>query len=228
MSYILLSHKTHNAVKAYLKKRGHHIIEVPDIPVVYDAVSSHADIFACAVKGKLIASPHIAHILDGASAPYVLSKSIGPKYPENIRYNGCDTGSYFIHNLRFTDAAVLDAVRAASLTEVNVRQGYTKCSVCSAALDALITADEGICRALGGTSCDVLQIRPGHVMLPGVDCGFFGGATGLARGELIINGDLSLHPDCQAIERFLCAHGTRAVSFEGLPITDIGSIIEFN
>ena len=79
---------------------------------------------------------------------------------------------------------------------------------------------DGILHPIG--SC----VEVGHVLLEGFEYGFFGGACGVVGDEFIVNGDLYAHPDGERIEDFVRAQGFRVVSFEGIPLCDIGSIIE--
>ncbi len=61
--------------------------------------------------------------------------------------------------------------------------------------------------------------------LPGYDTGFIGGTSGRVGDEIIFNGDLSAHPDCQAIRQFIEERGLKVRYFSGYPLRDIGSII---
>jgi len=80
--------------------------------------------------------------------------------------------------------------------------------------------------ALKNTDVEVLTVREGHVLLPGFDTGFIGGASGRVGDEIIFNGDLSAHPDFEKIRDFIQCRGLKVRYFPGLPLTDIGSIIE--
>ena len=225
MSFVILSHKTHECVKSYLKKSGHTLIEVPSSATVYDAVSNHADIFVCRVRDTLFCAPEISGILSDAGVSHITGGIPGHDYPLNIRYNACTVGDIFIHNLKYTDDALLSFVKESGMKTVNVRQGYTKCSIAPVG-SGIITADEGIVRAMTGIGIDILKIHTGHVLLEGFDYGFFGGACGVVGDEFIVNGDLYKHPDGERIADFVRAQGFKVVSFEGIPLCDIGSIIE--
>lgn len=225
MPSVILSHKTHAPVKEYLKKSGYSLVEVPDIPVVYDAVSSHADIFVCRAAGHVFAAPQVSKLLNEAGILHVTCESPAFSYPENIRYNACEAEGLFIHYLKYTDDTLKSFVEKSGLRLINVRQGYTKCSVAQVP-GGIITSDKGIVRALSGTKIDVLKIREGHVLLEGFPYGFFGGCTGIIGDKFIVNGDLYTHPDAELINDFVLSHGLEVISFQGLALTDIGSIIE--
>jgi hypothetical protein len=72
---------------------------------------------------------------------------------------------------------------------------------------------------------DVLMITPGHILLPGYDTGFIGGASGRIGDTVIFNGDLSAHPDSDRIIRFIEDRGLKVRWFPEWPLKDIGSII---
>lgn len=74
--------------------------------------------------------------------------NIGYDYPYDIAYNAVSLPGVFIHNTEYTAPPLLDRVRAAGTTIINVRQGYTKCSCVTVGDHAIITSDKGIARAV--------------------------------------------------------------------------------
>lgn len=213
MSTIHISKDAYIEVMDYLKSSGHQLNILEPSPMVYPAIACHPDIFMCALgkRGKVFhGSP----------------ETIGYKYPDDIVYNGASTGRFFIHRLDKTNEALLNEITKLGLTLVDVKQGYSKCNVCIVDETHIITSDEGIARACQGYDIYVLLISPGHIALPGMSCGFIGGASGLVGNEVIFNGDLSLHPDFEEINQFILSCGKRPIYFKGKPLLDIGSIIE--
>ena len=108
---------------------------------------------------------------------------------------------------------------------MNVKQGYACCSIVPVDEDSIITADRGIARAAEAAGIRVLTVEAGHVELPGYDTGFLGGTSGRVGDEIIFNGDLSAHPDFEAIRDFIGSRGLKIKYFESYPLRDIGSII---
>ena len=80
-----------------------------------------------------------------------------------------------------------------------------------------------ICKA-ASPHLDVLLIRPGYIILKGFDYGFIGGTCGRIGDEIIFNGDISAHPDYDAIQAFIKSRGLDIKYFD-YPLEDIGSII---
>lgn len=209
MKTIYLSETAHPLLQEYLAAEGYtlHIIEKSEI--TYDPVCSHPDIFMCSMG-------------PGKQVFFGCPEKIGPKYPGNIIYNAACTGKYFIHNLKHTDPALLEAVK--DLEKVHVSQGYTKCNTLIVDENSIITSDGGIYNSCY-SKLDVLLISPGHISLENFPYGFIGGASGRIGDTIIFNGNLEDHPDCKAITEFIRSRGLDIKYFKEYPLKDIGSII---
>lgn len=142
----------------------------------------------------------------------------GKVYPADIGLNQLVVNGTLYGRL---DAAAPE-VLAAYPEQVNVRQGYARCSVLKLTETAAITADRSIAAALVHCGCEVLLIRPGHIRLDGYDYGFIGGASfPLPDGAVCFFGDLSTHPDAQAISDFAARQGVRLHTLP-IELTDFG------
>ena len=108
-------------------------------------------------------------------------------------------------------------------TPVFVKQGYTKCSICSVAENALITSDMGIYTAANKLGVDVLYVNPLQIKLSGFSHGLFGGCTGLVDSNtMFINGSLEGY---DKVLGFLRKYGVRPVYSTEYELCDIGSVI---
>lgn len=211
MSVVYLSHLAIEPLKEYLSSQGHALRLIEDDGRFGPGVSSHADLRLCAVSGKPV-------FFEGVPLP---------RYPENAAQCAVVLEGLLIHRLDITAPALLARCRELGCREINVRQGYTKCSCVVVDGGSLITSDPGICMALLKVpGISVLKIREGHVSLPGFDTGFLGGASGKVGREILFNGDLSVHPDFPAICVFIKSRGLGIRYFPGHQLCDIGSIIE--
>ena len=214
MKNVFVSENASPELVRYLKYKKKDIFFVRPAGKVYSAVSAHPDIYMCRDEERGI-------VIKGNP------DTLGRDYPENIIYNAVIMKNYLIHNLRYTAKEILDYGETMGLKRVNVKQGYTKCSCVVVGGDGIITADEGIYRAVkDNTDIDILKIRPGFVSLPGHDIGFLGGTSGRIDVEIIFNGNLSAHPDYYEICDFIGAKGFDIKYFPEYELTDIGSIIE--
>ncbi len=231
MNTVCLSEKTNRILKDALRGKGYELIEIVGTDKVYDAISSHGDIYLCKICGELIAAPvQLPFIQEGLQKNGIRyvpgEKDPGFKYPENVKYNAAQIGSRLIHNTNHTDPAVLLAAKAHGLELIDVKQGYTKCNLVVVDENSAVTSDIGLAAVLKKNGLDVLMISPGHVRLKGFPYGFLGGASGRVGGEIVFNGDLSAHPDFQAIKGFIQTRGLHPLWFEEYPLEDVGSIIE--
>ena len=240
MKKVYLSRQVHPALTSYLTTHGYAIEVVDHEGVTYYPVSTHPDIFMCRLgvwENPVIFPGNI--------------EALTSSYPGNIIYNAVCTGKYFIHNLKYTDADLLNSAKAwksalcgsaegvapsGELIIVNVPQGYTRCCCLPVDDTSFITSDRGIEKALTAAGADVLLIGKGHIELPGFDYGFIGGCAGhvmMPSGNtcndymiptILFNGDLSNHPDFESIIGFINKRNLNIAYFEDYPLTDIGSI----
>ena len=176
MGLVFLSENACAPLVADLKKDGHDIFLVNPTNLIYDAVSSHADLYMCRIRDILViddavrTTPDIRELYDqavegrledapdtplipalrtaGSGSIVFQTGHIGYEYPYDVAYGAVSTGKYFIHNLSYTSPSLQERARDAGLEFLNVKQGYTRCSCVVAGDQALITADRGILRTI--------------------------------------------------------------------------------
>ena len=213
-----ISAKARPELSDYLESKGYCVVRTEPCKTVPAEISDHPDLLMCRLG------------ISG-DAPIVIGKpaELGASYPADIPYNAVCTGNFFIHNLRFTAGGLLDIVRAKAeqgeMTLVDVKQGYAKCSTVIVDERSIITYDRGIAEPCLKAGMDVLLISPGHIRLDGYNTGFVGGCSGRIKDTIIFNGDLSRHPDFEAITLFIQSKGLKCKWFPGWALEDIGSII---
>lgn len=231
MKTICISEHANNRLKAALLGSGYELIEVRTTDAVYDAISSHGDIYLCKLCNEVIVSPEqyppIEDALIHSGICFSISTGqLGSQYPMNIRYNAAQLGNYLIHNTKYADPLILEKAKELGLQIIHVKQGYTKCNLVVVDENSVITSDAGIAEELSNYPIEVLLIAQGHVELDGFPYGFLGGASGRVGSEIFFNGNLSAHPDFERITDFIQSRGLKVVYFDDYPLTDIGSIIE--
>ena len=214
---IYVSSEADNRLKSWLSSRGFAVSEFRTDGIVSGPLSCHPDMFMC----KMGVSDD-AEIISYFTQDEIRMSS---EYPNDIPFNAACTGKYFIHNLKYTAPVLLKRAEELGFEQINVKQGYAKCSTLIVDEDSVITYDRGLGKACAAAGMDVLMITPGHVLLPGYDTGFIGGASGRIKDTVIFNGDLSAHPDFDPIKRFIEERGLSVKWFPEWPLTDIGSII---
>ena len=146
-------------------------------------------------------------------------------YPYDVQLNCVAVGKYFICNVNTVSAQILKHMKNLGFKIINVKQGYTKCSVLPVTDNAIITDDPSVCDACIMHNIDTLLVSKGNVNLQGFPYGFIGGVGGKISDNLILfNGDIRKHFDYKKIEMFLAKYNVDWVCAEGVLI-DIGSIL---
>lgn len=211
--------------KKHLEKYGE-LYELETDGIVDGPISGHPDIFLCNIQNIMI----VAHQAPSGLKEKLLQHGIRTKfgysqlvfsYPACASYNAVATKKYLVHNLQITDTGIIDA--ADGLISINVRQGFTRCSLLPVA-DGFITSDRGIFRNLKESGCDVLFVRPDDIVLPGHRHGFFGGCCGTLEDKVFINGSLRNFKDGILVAKYLEFKGYQVVELYEGPLFDGGSI----
>ena len=168
-------------------------------------------------KEKL--SPHGFNVLCGKTP-------VGSSYPGDSAYNAAIVGHFCFLNKKVCDMLLLECVQKAGYEIINVKQGYTKCSICPVTENALVTSDAGICKAAKNAGLDVFLVDNKSIVLQGFDCGFFGGcASMLDRCTMAVNGNAERLGNFVGLSEFVGKYGVKIKSLHQGEIKDIGSII---
>lgn len=195
-----------------------------------EPVKNHADMMfihtgnqKCIVQGE---NKEFVNKLTKLGLDVTLAKNIySKKYPNDVGLNCAIIGKYLIGREESVDKALLELCNEEKIQIINVKQGYSKCSICIVNEGSIITEDESIYNALKN-KFDVLKIESGSILLKGYNYGFFGGCCGLIDKNLLaINGDIKLHKNYIQIITFLRERKIDILSVKSGFLEDIGSII---
>ncbi len=202
------------------------------IPNILDAVSTHPDMQICHVGNKnFICSPDAYSYYSEELRKYEIDVLKGESnvlstYPRDISYNVVITEKYLIHNLKYTDKAIMNFFRNTDISIHNVKQGYTKCAVCVIDSNALITSDAGIYKFCKMNGIDCLLTEKDSIRLGNRSDGFIGGCCGMIDYKtLLFCGDISRHNSYNEIVKFASKYDVEIISLSGEQLTDVGSII---
>ncbi len=201
-------------------------IKIKEKAKLEPSISSHADVLIYYLgKGKFLADNSIECL--PKCCEIVKSVDASSPYPNDCILNSVSIGDYLICNEKITSKYIIDSALKNNNKIIDVRQGYSKCSVCVIKKNTIITDDESIYRKTSQISdIDALLISKGSVLLKGQNYGFIGGASGLIDKDLLFfNGDLSSHKDFLAIKAFLDYHNVSYIDIKDKPLLDVGSII---
>lgn len=202
-------------LQEYIESKGYRVERIRPLPQLPAGIADHPDLRICRLGiGPESETIRLEH-----------ESELGSTYPRDIPYNSACTGRYLICNTEHTEPRILEYAREHQIQIIHTKQGYAKCSIVIVDENSIITYDHGIARKAKSAGLEVLTVAPGHVILEGYETGFIGGCTGRIDDEIIFNGDLSKHPDAEAIINFIESKGLKATYFTGYELTDIGSII---
>ncbi len=225
---IIIDSRMRKVEKEYLSQYGD-LIELPYQSSVYEEISSHPDIFFCKINNQIFQTPNLK--LENKLKTKQGANPVGAQYPEDIKYNICQIGKRAIHNFKYTDPAVAEYIDSTGLQKINIKQGYSKCSISVTSENSCITSDEGIYETLKRENMDVLLLDNTNIRLVdknGLQTkmnGFIGGATAVIEDKFIIFGDSNKILDKASLIEHLNNHNLKLVDFKNLEIIDYGSII---
>lgn len=227
---ILLDAKMPAEAKEKLASFGE-IVEFATNGITYEAISGHPDIFFCPTPAGIVVAPNLPEKyffkLEKTGIAYSRGEiHVGSKYPESARYNAMVTRDLLIHNSEIHDSSILK-LNPGTKT-IQVKQGYTRCSLLALPNHTFITSDRGIEKTLRLNNLETLFVDPSCIKLPGFEHGFFGGVCGLLKDKLFVCGNLSYFKEEQQIREFVSRAGIRIIElYDGQPV-DIGTIIFLN
>ncbi len=215
-----------------LASMGIDLIPVEPCENIHSAVSGHPDILLHPLKNqKILVAPNAPYELVSKLENFGFITIPGhsflkSNYPEDIAYNVARIGEVCFHKLKHTDPVLKKNLLEDGLTLINVKQGYSKCSVAILNNRTIITSDKGIHTSALENQIESLLISPGYIELKGHDYGFIGGCTGLiGPGVLAVTGSLNSHPDHDRIETFVRKHQIDLVYLSEKRPVDLGSLI---
>ena len=206
---------------------GYSLIDSAELTNVHPSLKYHPDMQIVKCENAYICAPECY----GYYKPYFENIGIGlikgyenPKqnYPFDVLYNVAIVGNNAIHNFKYTDKSFLENN---SYNLIDVKQGYSKCSLCVISDNAVITSDEGIKKQLENYNIDVLLVNKGDVTLEPFEYGFVGGASGIVDGKIAFCGDVTLHSDYNKIKNFCNKHNVEILNLSQVVPVDVGTII---
>lgn len=226
---VLIDYRTPFCVVNTLKEMNIDVRFTSKFPVLYDAVNGHPDMVFCRVDENIfVCEPTLYDYYKAMFPTLNIIKGetrITGTYPYDIAYNTARVGDYAICNMEYTDKKILEYLDKNNIKIINVKQGYSKCSICVVDDNSIITSDKGIAKK-SSEYLNVLLIKEGNIILPGVSSGFIGGCSGkLADDILAVCGNLKYHSDYNAISDFCNKCGVNIVSLSDEQLFDVGTII---
>ena len=153
-------------------------------------------------------------------------KLLSMQYPDDIAYNVGRLSGIAIHNFKHTDEKLKYYLKKENLKLINVKQGYSKCSLATLDEYTAITSDYPMYKTLTDLGFEILLIKPGSILLKGQNYGFIGGTSGcLSKNKFMLSGSINYHPDKEKILNFIRKNNKELLLLSKKEIVDIGTII---
>ncbi len=208
------------------------VIIPPEIECLPVSMRRHADLGIAIISSKkAVCPPESYAYYKNALSPYgveiIKGKNyLGRHYPKDSAYNVGIVGKKCFLNKKVCDEVLYEIILSEGYEIIEVKQGYTKCSICPIDENSFITGDVSIAQAGEKAGMEVLLISNDNIALPEFPNGFFGGCCGMeSKYELLINGDIDLLPDSKKIRDFLLKKNIQIKKLKEGEVLDIGSII---
>lgn len=220
MKNLLIDSRIRKEENEYLSQYFN-IIKIPLSKDVYEEISGHSDIFYCKIQDKIICAPN-APIKE---KNFIIGDSkVEETYPKDIPYNAGEIGSLIIGS-KYTDKKIN--------TNIIVKQGYTKCSICVTSKKSCITSDISIAKKLQENGIDSTFIEENNIRLLKKDAtysnmkGFIGGASFVFDNKFVLFGDIEKLESKEKIKEHIKKYNLQLIDFKGLEVHDYGGAIEY-
>lgn len=239
--YLIIDGRMRKIEKEKLVELGYELINIPNCKDIYFEISSHVDIFCTKVKDKIIFEKRAFESIENINFKNEMlnrgiiigNEIVGEKYPLDILYNVCCIGNFVIHNFKYTDKKVLNIINSLKLKKIDVKQGYSKCSIAVIDNNSVITGDEKIANELINHGIDALICKDiNNIKLLSKDkkysdmYGFIGGAISKIGNKIFVSGDLTKIDRNNKIREFIQNRDLEIIEFKGLDVIDYGGMVE--
>ena len=238
MGYLVIDERMRSIEKENLKGLGYKLIKIKKSTNVYPEISSHVDIFACKVKDKIIveksAYKMLKNKLNNDENILISGETmISYDYPNDIKYNVCIVGNKAIHNFKHTDSKIIQELEKNNFKLINVKQGYSNCSIAVIDENSIILSDKGLYNSLKNRGIDMLFLD----YIPNIKLlnengeysqknGFIGGAISRIGDNIVVFGDLDKIDYNNKIRNFIKKKNLNIKEFTGINVVDYGGIME--
>lgn len=224
---IIIDKKMPAEAKKHLQNYGE-VLELHTSGIVYPTISGHPDIFFCQTANVLVVSPNLPdeylNILKYSKIKFITGENkLGMAYPFTVHYNAFSGHRFLIHNLKYTDKAILQTT--ARLIHINVGQGYTRCNLISLNEEIFITSDAGIQRSLARQGLHSKYFSPQHIYLKGFKHGFLGGTCGILDRKIFLCGSLKYHHWAGNFRKITEEAAYEIIELAKRPLLDVGCIL---
>ena len=214
----------------FYEKTKINVLSLPPYDRLDEPVSTHADMLISVIENTLFTYEDYyfenEKMFEKLGSYYKVVKvkhKCAKKYPEDIGLNVLVVDKKIFANLKNTAKEIIDFANENGYRLINVNQGYAACSTL-ALNGGAITSDISTHNALLKEGINSLLISTNGINLPGYNCGFFGGATGVYDDKIYVFGSLKSLPDNEKIFNFISELNYKVVEILPEEVYDFGGI----
>lgn len=231
----ILDGRTSDIIVNNLEKLNIKVVKTIKCEELEESVQFHPDMVMHPIASNtVIVAPNVFDYYDEQLSKLGIivlkgDRVLSSKYPFDIAYNVGRLKNVAIHNFKYTDEKIIYFLKKNNVEFINVKQGYSKCSLAVVDESSGITADVTIFDRLSKMGYEMLLIESGYIDLKNQKYGFIGGASGnYSKDICLFTGKLHKHPDAQKIENFIEGKNKRIIYLSDDNIVDLGTIITLN
>lgn len=227
---VIVDYRISAEINNALLKNGIEVIKTKQLNNLYDAVTGHPDMQIHHLgKNIFICEPTVYDYYNNKlknASVYKGKNILNKKYPYDIAYNVAVVGKYVFHNLKYTESQILDYYKQNNYKIIDVKQGYSKCSVCPLTKNSLITSDKEIALKAQNNGIDALYVTADDVKLRGLSNGLIGGICGKIDSNLLaLYGNINKLKCAKQFINFCEKYDVKILSLTDDIPEDFGSII---
>ncbi|MBQ8538016.1 MAG: hypothetical protein IJ433_00010 [Ruminococcus sp.] len=232
--HILISDKN-KTICDTLKSLGYKLIYTECVDEFISYEQNHADMQCIQVEDTVFILSNCKKLnnqLKTITKNLIETESLAHgKYPHNVLLNAKVIGKNLIGKIDYLDKKLVNYCVDKGYNLINVKQGYSGCSILKITDNAVITTDESIYKALQNTEIEVLKISQNGIELLGSkrgEQGLIGGASINLGESILFFGDISKHEDYENIVKFCNSKNISINYIKDMNLTDIGSGVLLN
>ncbi len=227
---VIIGNKYRNLLENALFEHNIEVFWLDDNPCVDERLRGHADLSVLHTgSNKLycceyLENSNIVNNLTNLGFEVQYTKNPQKDYPLDAGLNICILNDKLFYNSKSAYSIVIESIKEKE--KIQIKQGYTKCSVCVVNENAIITSDRIIHRKATENKIQSLLIEKPFVKLDGFEHGFIGGASfKLNKNKIAFTGRILDNEIRNKIESYLQKLSITPVYLTEHEIFDIGSAV---
>ena len=232
VSLAVVDGRISNEIEQELIKNNIRLIKTEKIDGLDNAISFHPDMMMHHLGGKDIIvakniSQKIVYALEDEGFNVICGRCDAcGSYPYDVCYNVARIGNAAFCNMKYTDEVLLENLYKRNIKIIDVKQGYSKCSICVVSFKSAVTSDRGLHNILNNNGIETLLITPGSIKLFDYNYGFIGGSSGfISKDTMAFFGNIANHPDYISINSFLIKNGKKLKNLGKNILWDFGTLL---